>query len=195
MNKKLKTIVLDLDATLIHSRELRCSENKDVYKGLKNFENFYIMSDDFIVVERPKGQKFLNYLFENFENLIVWTAASKDYAEFIIDKCIRKDENRQLSWYFFSYHCNLSEDKYSSTKNLKLLREYFHLDECDETSICILDDYSDVADGNPGKCIIAPPFDSENKDSSKDNFFEKLMVCFDRNMDVESINEHFEFTQ
>lgn len=191
MSKKLKTIVLDLDATMIHSRELKNSKD-DAYYGLKKFENFYVMSNDYIVVERPGCQEFLNYVFKNFEHVIVWTAASKDYAEFIIDKCITKEESRELSWYFFSYHCNLSEDKYCSSKDLKLLTQYFNIDDCDDCSICILDDYSDVAKGNPGKCIIAPPFDSEEEKSYKDGFFKKLIECFEKNMDVNSINDYIQ---
>ena len=37
------------------------------------------------VFERPGLQEFLDYLFANF-NVSVWTAASKSYALFIIDK-------------------------------------------------------------------------------------------------------------
>ena len=204
MTQKLKTIVLDLDATLIHSREQQSRRRKnkadnDCYKGLKTlakdnndetFKNWYVMADDFIVVERPHCQKFLDYIFKEFDNVIVWTAASKDYAEFIIDRCILRNKSRQLSWYFFSYHCDLSEYKYGSSKDLKLLTTYFNLDDCDDSSICILDDYSDVANGNPGKCIIAEPFDSESDNSVKDDFLLKLMECFDKNMDVDSINSH-----
>jgi TFIIF-interacting CTD phosphatase-like protein len=180
------TIVLDLDATLIHSRD---QDNDQSYSGLSKFDKFHTMSNDYLVVERPHLQKFLDYLFNNFDNVIVWTAASKEYAEFIIDRCIIKPKSRPLDWYFFSYHCDMSDDKYGSTKDLKLLTDFFKLDDCSKNNIMIIDDYDNVFDGNPNKCIIAPEFDSEEKESYKDDFLLRLIECFEKNMDVNSINK------
>ena len=180
------TVVLDLDATLIHSRE---QDSDDAYLGLEKFDKFHTMSNDYLVVERPNLQKFLDYLFNNFDTVIVWTAASKEYAEFIIDRCIIKPNSRPLDWYFFSYHCDMSDDKYGSTKDLKLLTDFFKIDNCDINNIVIIDDYDNVLHGNPNKCIIAPPFDSENNNSHTDQFFLKLIKCFENKMDVNSINQ------
>jgi TFIIF-interacting CTD phosphatase-like protein len=181
-----KTIVLDLDQSIIHSREL---SDDDAYKNINKFDKYHTMSSDYLVIERPGLQKFLDYIFDNFDNIIVWTAASKEYAEFIIDKCIIKPKSRPLHWYFFSYHCDISEDKYGSTKDLKLLTDYLKVDNCNYDNIFIIDDYDNVAEGNPDRCIIAPEFDSEHKNAAEDNFLERLIQCFELNMDIPSINQ------
>ena len=41
----------------------------------------------YVVFERPYLQSFLDYIFDKF-NVYVWTAASKDYALYIIGLCV-----------------------------------------------------------------------------------------------------------
>ena len=66
-------------------------------------ENYYI------IFERPGLQQFLTFLFKYF-NVSIWTAASKDYALFIIDKIIiAGNKDRKIDYVFFSYHCGISK--------------------------------------------------------------------------------------
>jgi len=101
-------IVLDLDQTLISSeiiKEFDFTQNKEKSKKF----NFHNMDEYYLVFERPGLQSFLDNLFENF-NVSIWTAASKDYALFIIEKIILKNNpKRKLDWVFFSYHCRISK--------------------------------------------------------------------------------------
>ena len=83
---KRMNVILDLDATIISSLD-----PGKIIKGL----SFHIMTEKikgkevpiFYVYERPYLQDFLDYLFENF-NVGVWTAATKDYGSFIVEKII-----------------------------------------------------------------------------------------------------------
>ena len=102
-------LILDIDNTLI------CAEVSKEFpynkKGIKEKAlNFPIHDMDgyYIIFERPFLQDFLDYVFDNF-NVSIWTAASKDYALYIIKNVILNKPNRKFNCIFFSYHCNISK--------------------------------------------------------------------------------------
>lgn len=165
--------VLDLDQTLISaepSEEYDFKKNKDKAKKFV----FHDMDGYYVVFERPGLQPFLTYLFENF-NVSIWTAASKDYALFIIDKIVLAgNKNRKIDYIFFSYHCDISEKKKKGTKDLSLLWDTFGLKEFTKENTVILDDYDEVQNTQPENCIVAVPFEFGKEGSEKDDFLEKL---------------------
>ena len=84
------TVVLDLDNTLIYSIPMIKGFPKKKFPKKKSYLNqmkTHKMNEDFIVFERPGLQNFLSWLFKNF-NVIVWSAASPDYVEFIVKNII-----------------------------------------------------------------------------------------------------------
>jgi TFIIF-interacting CTD phosphatase-like protein len=173
MNKPY--IFLDLDQTLISAEALdeeydpKKHEKKAAKFDSENMENYYI------IFQRPGLQKFLDYLFANF-NVCVWTAASKDYALFIIDKIILASKpERHLEYIFFSYHCNISKKLKNGTKDLSMLWDVYKLKEFNSNNTLILDDYDEVFDTQPNNCIIATPFYFTKNKSEKDKFLEELI--------------------
>lgn len=164
-------VFLDLDNTLI------CAEDLKKYKKNKNKEilfNFSYLDKLYIIFERPNLQEFLSYLFNNF-NVSIWTAASKDYAIFIINNFILKDHpERKIDYIFFSYHCNLSYSHYKHTKSLEILWDIYKLSNYNKNNTFIIDDYNDVYISQPENCIIAIPFNYNDKNSDKDRFLNKL---------------------
>ena len=105
-----ENFILDLDQTLISAEAEEEYDFKKYNKKAKLF-NFQDMDGYYIVFERPGLQKFLDYLFSHY-NVSVWTAATKDYALFIIEKMLlKKKKNRTLDYIFFSYHCDISKRK------------------------------------------------------------------------------------
>lgn len=174
MNKKY-TIVLDLDQTLISAEPLDEKNFIETYnKKFSKFDN-QNMDGIYLVFERPHLQDFLNYVFDNF-NVIIWTAASKDYALFIIDKIIlRNKKNRYIDYILFSYHCDWSIFCKNYSKHLSMLWEKYNIPNCSYKNTIILDDYKeDVHKCQNNNCIIAPPFNFKDKDSEKDNFLQEL---------------------
>lgn len=166
-------ILLDLDQTLISaeaSEEFDIKKEKDKAKKFK----FHDMEGFYVVFERPGLQKFLDFLFKNF-NVSIWTAASKDYALFIIDKIIlagKKD--RRLDYIFFSYHCDVSRTEKGGSKDLSMLWDIYKLDGYDQKNTLILDDYDEVYNTQPHNCIMAKPFEFTEKDSEKDTYLKRL---------------------
>jgi hypothetical protein len=172
-----KNVVLDLDNTLICAEAIE--EFPFTNKGIKeNSLKFAIHNLDniYIVFERPYLQEFLDRLFEEY-NVSIWTAATKEYALFIIKNIIcpiGKRRKRKLKWIFWDYHGEISYKKYNHPKNLKLLWNDFKLDNFYSDNTIIIDDYKNVIKKQKKNSIrVIPPFNILN--STKNNFNEKSM--------------------
>jgi TFIIF-interacting CTD phosphatase-like protein len=166
-------ILLDLDQTLISAEP---AEEYDFEKNKTKAKKFVFHDMDgyYVVFERPGLQNFLTYLFDHFD-VSVWTAASKDYALFIVDKIILAgNKNRHLNYIFYSYHCDLSNRDKKSSKNLAMLWDIYGLKDFSAENTLILDDYDEVYNSQPKNCIVAKPFEFNDKNSAKDNFLDKL---------------------
>jgi TFIIF-interacting CTD phosphatase-like protein len=170
---KDKVVILDLDQTVI-SAEADDEYNFDKHKHKAKKFNYKDMDGYYIVFERPGLQKFLDFLFEHF-NVSIWTAASKDYALFIIDKIILNGKkNRHVDWIFFSYHCDISKRLKSGTKDLSILWENYKIPGYSKDNTVIIDDYDEVHNTQPDNCIIALPFEFTEEGSEKDDYLKKL---------------------
>lgn len=165
--KKSHTLVLDLDQTIISGEKLEEYEEGDWIQKESKFAHA-TMPGYFIIFERPHLQEFLDFIFENF-NVIVWTAASKDYALFIIEHIILKgNPRRKLEWIFFYYHCTHSEEQQHGLKNLKLLWENFKLPGINPETTFIVDDNEEVYALQPSRTIHIPPFEFTQEGSEED---------------------------
>jgi len=179
MKTKLN-IVLDLDATLI------CAESSEEFDFKKYmFKSckfkFHDMDGYYVVFERPGLQGFLDYLFKNF-TVSIWTAASKDYALYIIDNIILQDNkpDRKLDWVFFSYHCDISKDEKDASKSLAMFWDEYKMDGYTKENTIIVDDYDEVYNTQPDNCVIAPIFDFSKKGSEDDDFLSLLQKALSK---------------
>jgi hypothetical protein len=169
-NSKIN-IMLDLDQTLISAEPLEDFpfdkpgiKEKALKFAIHNMEDYYI------IFERPHLQDFLDYLFENF-NVSVWTAASKDYALWVIDKIVLRRPGRKLDFIFYSYHCDLSTKKCKrSSKDLRMLWKHFKLPNYGSHNTLIIDDLPNVWKQSSCNTIAAVPFEVLNEDSENDEF-------------------------
>lgn len=165
-------IFLDLDDTCIYSIDYK-DFNK--YKKYTKYKN-YNMLDKYIIFERPYLQYFLDFLFKKF-NVSIWTAASKNYALFIIEHIIIKDKpERNIDWIFFSYHSIISKKYTNYIKCLDII-----WDKCniimDKNNTFIIDDNKEVYNAQPKFCILVKKFNIKNsnkKDKCLYNLIQKL---------------------
>lgn len=176
-----KYFVLDLDETLISGIP---KKQKHTLKKLEN----YNMDNYYTIYCRPHLQEFLDYVFEHF-NVIIWTAASKDYCLFIVKNIVLKNPNRNISKIFFSYHCSLSK-KFAKNKNvpkkLSILWEKFGLKDINKHNVVILDDFEDVYSCQKENCIIAKSFDALVDGSESDVFLKDVLKQLD-SLDIKSL--------
>jgi TFIIF-interacting CTD phosphatase-like protein len=181
-NESKLNILLDLDSTLIYAEPIDEFPFKDANVSQKALNlSVFNMDDYYIIFGRPHLKEFLEFLVKNF-NVSIWTAASKDYALFIIGKILQlKPED--VDYIFFSYHCKLSENSYDGDqKNLRLLWEELPLSKTyNKNNTLILDDYDHIQEIQPGNCIPAHPFNvikDKNKFNDEcvdDDFLKKLI--------------------
>ena len=188
-----KKIILDLDSTIIYSEPSTKLDSKN-FKKMAKF-TFYDMDGYYTVFERPHLQKFLNYIFKHFD-VSVWTAATKDYALFIVEKIILKkggkkegkegnkskgkgggkENNRKLECFFYSYHCDISENCNKGHKGLSLLWE--NVPGYTKDNTIIIDDLPDVCENQENNCINIKPFVFTDENSENDtellNIIKKL---------------------
>jgi len=175
-----KNIILDLDETLIFGLSPE-DDDYDIKKDEKNiFKNFSYKNMDgyYYIFYRPDLQQFLDYIFDNF-NVSVWTAASKDYALFIIDKIIlEKDINKNgsercLDYIFFSYHCDLSKKLKNGIKDLSILWDVYKLPNYNKNNTLIIDDNPEVHE--TGFCIPIKEFVAIKDGNDKDKELKKII--------------------
>jgi TFIIF-interacting CTD phosphatase-like protein len=170
-------LILDLDETIIYSisREEKKDLSKDDKDKLKLMTTHKMDGGYYTVIERPGLQEFLDFAFANF-NVSVWTAASKDYALFIVDHIILKDDkSRELDWILFSYHCDVSFEETGNIKDLRLVWDTYKMDGYVKSNTIIMDDHPDVYSAQKKNCIFMYPFKLDNKDSTEDDFLVKLV--------------------
>ncbi len=138
------------------------------------------MGDSYRIFQRPNLQRFLSFVFKHFR-VSVWTAASKEYAIFIIENILlRGYVDRRIDYVFFSHHCRTKlkscRKKVNNYKNLLLLNSEFGL-AYDLNKTFILDDNANVYKIQPSNCIHVKSFDIENEtvDKTDDQLISAIM--------------------
>lgn len=164
-------LVLDLDNTLISSiSDKEMSKNKSI--KTRNLQ-FVDMENYYRIFYRPYLKEFLEYAFDNF-HVTVWTAASRDYAAFIIDN-ILMDANkslktkRKLRMFLYDDNCDQSQEifKNNTPKDLRYLYNFEGYHAC---NTIIMDDLPEVKKENPKQTLAAVYFDAKKKESENDDF-------------------------
>lgn len=156
-------IVLDLDSTVISSLRPHVKQPQDL-KG-------YPMEDEFIVYERPGLQPFLDFLFSKFK-VAVWTAASKGYALFIVEKILLAQPGRKLEFVLHDYHGDISEAIGKCPKDLEMIWGNFPGYTSENT--IIIDDFHEVYGPQMCNSYPIPAFEADSTSAMSDRELEKL---------------------
>ena len=191
MSKKKHNLLLDLDQTIISGEPIEDLDLENAYKEKHKLFKSDNMDDYYIIYSRPHLQEFLDHVFKNF-NVTVWTAASKDYALFIINKIILSKPERKLDFIFFEYHCQLSKKMKKHSKELCMLWDVYKLPGYSPQNTVIIDDYKqDVHKCQPNNCIIAKPFEFKKEGSENDTFLKDIIPHLD-NMQIRIENGDYD---
>lgn len=187
--QKIKNVILDLDETLINSitqEELNIVNKRKKFESHSESFTYHIMDTEYVVIERPNLQKFLNYIFKNF-NVSVWTAASKTYAIFVIKNVILKQgKNRKIDYVLYDEHCDISKKKTSCIKDLSQL---FHIPGYTRENTLIIDDNMNVFNQS-NKVINAKPFLFFSRNSETDDELNRIKkILFDLKVKKVSVND------
>ncbi|WP_140637443.1 HAD family hydrolase [Methylibium rhizosphaerae] len=106
-----KVLVLDLDETLVHARELPLERDEDFRVG------------PYFVYQRPHLASFIGSVAEDFD-LAVWTASGETYAAQVIERIFPVG---LLKFVWSSRRCTTARDwttgHYTTIKNLSKLKK------------------------------------------------------------------------
>lgn len=149
-------VVLDLDATLIHST-LNLYQNLDCNSHIIEWNSYFagFITGKIRVIERPHLAYFLSYLFANYQ-VAVWTAGTKDYADIIVDCLFEEKQASQLSFVWDRSHCEKNEDG-TYIKPLQKVRQL--LPQFEKEHIYLVDDCTANESVNKEFYLPIVPFD------------------------------------
>ena len=175
---KRYNILLDLDQTLIASEQVGKMSQSAIDRYGKKFD-YAVFPGQYVIFARPHLQSFLDFLFANF-NVSVWTAASKEYALFIIEKFILIKPERKLDFFFYLYHTNMSLKNSSKIKDLSMLWNVFDLKKYTSRNTYIIDDNSQVYEAQPKNTIRINAFDYDSEDASGDSELQRIRLFLEK---------------
>ena len=99
------TLLLDLDETLMH------------YSDDNNINEHFEAPEEPIFFVRPGLNLFLTELSQSFE-LVLYTAASLDYANYFMKKI---DRHKTIKHYLTREHCKIIPNQHHAIKDLRLV--------------------------------------------------------------------------
>jgi RNA polymerase II subunit A small phosphatase-like protein len=167
-----KTIFLDLDETLVHSTTSPPPDRFDfVVRPIIDGAPM-----DFYVVKRPGIDELLESLASRFE-IVVFTAALKEYASLVLD---RLDRNRFISHRLYRDSCRNIDGK--------LVKDLSHVGR-DLKSVVIVDDNPVSFSNQPENAILIKPF----VDDICDRELWKLKSFFDGSECFDDIRDAIKF--
>lgn len=148
--KKLKTLVLDLDETLIHSTASSCTNFDFMVEVLVNRTSCL-----YYVYKRPNLDYFLSVI-SNWYNLVIYTASVREYADPVIDLI---DENGRI------FKRRLFRADCSQTPSSHYLKDLSLIDS-DISKICLLDNSAASFALYPDNAIPIESWKEDPKDSA-----------------------------
>lgn len=167
-------VVFDLDNTLIYSIPYAKFPRKRT--SHLHSKPHHVMDDEYVIFERPGLQEFLDYVFDHF-NVSVWSAASPEYVEFIVEHVICTKPNRHVEYVLHSDNCEDCQDYYGEQhfKNLHYLWDVHDLPGYGPLNTLIVDDLGWVKKTQPHSCIQIKAFNTNHKQCWEDCEFAKTI--------------------
>ncbi len=164
-------LLLDLDNTLISSLTFAEAKKFNPSEEL----SFETMGKYWKCFRRPHLEDFLDFAFDHFD-VSVFTAASKSYMLFIIDKMILTKPNRKLRLMLFDQNCEESRKLYNP-KTPKDLKYVFNFEGFHLCNTILIDDLIHVKKAQPEMVIRCPYFDAAKKRKApKDTFLLDVQI-------------------
>jgi len=146
-------ILLDLDNTLVYA-----IVPHKIYKYPSMVKHLF---EDVLILERPYLKEFLQTL-NKYYNISVWTAAKRDYAEFIVSQILQKYHVR-VYYLFDRQHVQESLQYYGTMKNLDLLTNIYKIPMFIENKNILVDDLVEICQ-QKNLCLNVIPFIGQKDD-------------------------------
>lgn len=184
--RKKYNVILDLDSTLIHSilleewKQIVSTKRTDPSSKYATEHKRIRYGNDWMMLQRPKVQTFLDKLFRNF-NVAIWSTAGTDYVNFVVRRTIQpvsKRKKRPLDFIWASPEADKARDESKHGNDLKPLtviyEEFGHLGYTSKNTV-IIDDHTRVFNTNPLNTIPMPEFEPFSVASKEDRLLDDAL--------------------
>lgn len=168
-----KNIILDLDETLVHTHENEYDgtfENLYKYKNEEYMVNFTDLMENGDItttkmwgIRRPYFQKFIKFCFDNFDNVIIWSAGTERYVKDTVNRVFY--ENKSPHYIFTQKDCYIDEN--GLTKPIKYLKKNNPYLKINIEDTILVDDREENFYLNKENGILIPVFDPSEKVEDK----------------------------
>lgn len=153
-------IVLDIDETLVHTKQTLNSPND---KLKKNSDIHFKLHEVYYYIDiRPHALQFLKKVFENFDHVCIWTAAEKVYAKKIISKIMTPYQEGSLLEFWSRKNCVIDKDGNYTKPLEKLFQKYKFLKP---TNTILVDNNRVITNLNKPMSIKVPDFIGNKNDT------------------------------
>lgn len=170
-----KNIVLDIDATLVHTHgdddeylKLNLFTNPKMLKYRGRVYSMYLTDVTsppgtgeemkLYGIYRPYLKEFIDFCFEYFDNVIVWSAGKKKYVEKMCE-LIFTDRNKQPLLIYNYDDCEIYDD-YIRKPLSKLYKDPRTKGKINEKNTYVLDDRDDTFALNKCNGVMIPEYES-----------------------------------
>ena len=179
-----KYIVLDIDATLVHTHDV----DEDGVRGIEKFSMLNIYSDSDKIryrrnlylmklidisresgtgevtvltgIYRPYLRTFLDFCKTYFKGIVIWSAGQKKYVEKMVEIMFPHSKEQPLIVYTYD-DCIVGEGDYLKKPLSKLYKDTRLGGKLNEKNTFVLDDRDDTFSLNPKNGIQIPVFESD----------------------------------
>lgn len=172
-----KNIILDLDETLVHTFGVKLPTGKEgrnlmqqhhgrIYivnsvtlNNQKKIKNEYLWG-----ITRPGLNKFMQFCFNQFGQVIIWSAGTGRYVKDVVNKVLC--DLRCPHYIFTQEDCYVDDEGYLKKPIKYLKSENPEINNLYLENTLIIDDRSDNFEYEPNNGIKIPPYDPDRQDSS-----------------------------
>lgn len=172
-----KNIVLDIDATLVHTHGdnndfsmLKVYSDKDRITYRRNLYQMKLIDvisssghgiTTFLAgIYRPYLREFLDFCFDYFDNIVIWSAGQKKYVEKMCEIMFPFSEQQPLVIYTHD-DCIVGKGDYLKKPLKNLYKDPRVKGKLNEKNTFILDDRDDTFSLNANNGIMIPEFESD----------------------------------
>lgn len=143
-----KTLVLDLDETLVHASDEHLPRPADFQVG------------DYGVLRRPGVEEFLEFALTHFEHVGVWTASTLSYALPVLGHIV---ERERLTFVWGRERCTYRFDH--ETRDVTYLKDIRKLrGRFEKKQLLFVDDSPEKLARSFGNLIVVRPFEGDSDD-------------------------------
>jgi hypothetical protein len=195
----MRNIILDLDSTLIYTCE--GEKSREFFQKLELYTKNHFLRGEIYSFEivrnnrkiliwgvfRPGLRKFIDYCFEKFDNIIVWSAGHEDYVHYIC-RAIFGEKIKKILRIFSRDYCD-DVDGFIVKIMDKLFDDLKH-EGVNQTNTVILDDNEETFKYNQNNALHINAF---KIDYGCDNFVQEIKNIEDNSL--YNVMEWFEDTK